>query len=334
MSEEPLRVGLLGVGAIAQIVHLPVLATLDAEVVGVCDVAHGTARSIADRFDVRRVYAEDDELMNDPDVQAVIICTPNHLHQDQAIQALSAGKHVLVERPLALDADGAAKVVAAAEKHKRTLMVALNHRYRPDILAVRPFVRNGELGDIYFARAGWYHRKMPVKRQTWRHRRATSGGGALMDLGIQALDACLWLLDYPDVERVTAHAHPGPGMEVEDAATVLVGLGDCIISTDVTWSMMALRDRQSMRLLGTAGSATVGPLGVHKEMDLGLVDVTPRLSPEVENAYTASYREQLRQFVAAAKGETTVDPPREQIQLMRLVHMAYESIDSGREVRA
>ncbi|HKJ91795.1 MAG TPA: Gfo/Idh/MocA family oxidoreductase, partial [Longimicrobiales bacterium] len=232
MSQEPLRVGLLGVGAIAQIVHLPVLATLDAEVVGVCDVASSTARSIADRFGVERVYGTDEQLIHDDAVDAVIICTPNHLHEAQAIQALAAGKHVLVERPLALDADGAARVVAAAEKHGRTLMVALNHRYRQDMLAVRPFVRNGELGDIYFARAGWYHRKMPVKRQTWRHRRATSGGGALMDLGIQALDACLWLLDYPDVERVTAHAHPGEGMEVEDAATVLVGLGNAIISID------------------------------------------------------------------------------------------------------
>ncbi|MEJ2218211.1 MAG: Gfo/Idh/MocA family oxidoreductase [Gemmatimonadota bacterium] len=334
MSDEPLKVGLLGVGAIAQIVHLPVLATLDVEVVGVCDVAHGTARSIADRFGVRRVYASDDELMNDADLQAVIICTPNYLHEQQAIQALNAGKHVLVERPLALDADGAERVVATAEKHGRTLMVALNHRYRPDMLAVRPFVRNGELGDIYFARAGWYHRKMPVKRQTWRHRKATSGGGALMDLGIQALDACLWLLDYPPVERVTAHAHPGAGMEVEDAATLLVRIAGGIISTDVTWSMMALRDRQSMRLLGTAGSATVGPLGVHKEMDLGLVDVTPHLTPEVENAYTASYREQVRHFVAAARGEASAELPREQIQLMRLVRMAYESIDTGREVRA
>lgn len=331
-----LRVGLLGVGSIAQTVHLPVLATLpDVDITAVGDVARATADAIASRFEIPRVHRSDDDLLNDPELDAVLICTPNHLHEAQAVTALQAGKHVLVERPLAFTAKGAERVVKAAAKADRALMVALNNRFRQDVLAIRPFIRTGELGHIFFVRAGWFHRKTRVKRPTWRHRRETSGGGALMDLGVQALDLCMWMMDYPEIERVSAYAHPGEAMEVEDSATVLLGLkAGGAISVDVSWSLMGPRDRHNLRVLGTAGTAGLSPLNVHKEMEHGLVDVTPQIGPERENAYMASYREALLAFVRAARGESGFEAPREQVQLMRMVELAYESITKAKDIRA
>ena len=206
------RVAILGTGAIAQVVHLPILTELEgAEVFAVCDVDHPKATAIASRFEVPRVFRTDDQVFASRDVDAVVICTPSHLHEAQAIAALEAGKHVLVERPLALDADGARRVIEVAERTGRTVMVALNNRYRPDVLALRPFVRGGEFGELFFIKAGWLNRKMRTVRPTWRHRRVTAGGGVLMDLGSQALDLCLWLLDYPEVARVSAYLHPEIG---------------------------------------------------------------------------------------------------------------------------
>jgi predicted dehydrogenase len=333
-DERELRVGVLGTGAIAQIVHLPLLIDLPgARVTGVCDIDDKKAAAIAGRLGIPNVFRRDEELFESDEVDAVVICSPNYLHERQVIAALDAGKHVLVERPLALDARGAEAAVKAAERADRTLVVAYNNRYRPDIRGVKSFVTAGELGEVFTVHGTWFNKKVRLRRPTWRHRKETAGGGAFMDLGVQVLDLCLWLLDYPVVDRVCAHMHPGEDMEVEDAASVLIGLkSGPSISVHVTWSLLAERDRHHIRLFGTNGSATTHPLQVFKEIEHGVLNATPQVAPGVENAYTASYREELRAFVAASLG-TPPPPPREQIELMRIVSALYESAEKGREVR-
>jgi predicted dehydrogenase len=330
-----LRVAVLGTGAIAQIVHLPLLNEMPGvQLQAVCDIHTSKAASIASRLGIPQVIETDEELFASDEIDAVVICSPSHRHQPQAVAALEAGKHVLVERPLALDAKGAEAAVKAAERSGRVLMVAYNNRFRPDIAGVKSFVTSGELGDIFSIHGTWFNRKVRPKRLTWRHRKAEAGGGALMDLGVQVLDLCLWLLDYPDADRVSAHLHPGEGMEVEDAASMLVRLKTgATLSVQVTWSMLAERDRHHVRLFGTAGSVSTYPLKVFKELEHGMIDVTPQIAPARENAYTASYRQELQHFVSAALRGDPPAPPREQIELMRLVTTAYESAEKGKELR-
>jgi predicted dehydrogenase len=139
-DEQAFRVGVLGVGAIAQVVHLPILSELPrVRIQAICDADRPKAAAIADRFRVPRVCDEDDEVFESEEVDGILICTPSHMHESQAIAALEAGKHVLVEKPLALDPDAAQRVIAAAERTDRTLMVAMNNRYRPDAQALKPF---------------------------------------------------------------------------------------------------------------------------------------------------------------------------------------------------
>ena len=335
MRNGELRVAVLGTGAIAQIIHLPILKDLPgARIQALCDLDHAKARALAERLEVPRVYRKDEEVFDAEDVDAVVICSPSHLHQEQVVAALEAGKHVLVERPLALDARGAEAAVKAAEKAQRTLVVAYNNRYRPDTRGLKSFAMAGELGELFSVHGTWFNRKVRPKRLTWRHRRETAGGGAFMDLGVQVLDLCLWMMDYPEVDRVAAHTHPGEGMEVEDSASTLLRLKrGGTISVQVTWSLLGERDRHHVRLFGTAGSASTEPLRVFKEVEHGVLDVTPQIAPARENAYTASYREELRQFVAACRSPEPPPPPREQVQLMRLVAAVYESAEKGKEIR-
>lgn len=335
-GRDEVRVALLGAGAIAQVVHLPVLSRLPgATLHAVCDTDRAKATAIGNRFGVARAHRSDAEVFADDDVDAVVICTPSHLHEAQAIAALEAGKHVLVERPLALDAAGAERVLAVAERTGRALMVALNNRYRADVLAIKPFAHGGELGELFYVKGGWLNRKMRTVRPTWRHRRATAGGGALMDLGTQVLDLCLWLLNYPRVQRLVAHLHPGEGMEVEDSAAVMLWVENGpVLALEVTWSLLSQRDRHYLQLLGTTGSASISPVAVYKEVEHGLLDLTPQLPPGRENLYTASYRRELSHFVDVVRGEQPIELPREQIELMRLVTLAYRSAAEGREVEA
>lgn len=328
------RVGLLGTGAIAQVVHLPILSELPGvELHGISDVNTDKARAIGGRFEVPRVFDDDDEVFACDEIDAVVICTPSHLHEAQAIAALEAGKHVLIERPLALDAPGAERVIETAERTGKVLMVALNNRYRTDMRALRPFVRGGELGEIVLLKSAWLNRKMRTVRPTWRHRLETAGGGALMDLGTQVLDLGLWMLGGPRIERVAAHVHPGTGMEVEDTASVMLWAeGGTVLSLDVSWSLLAEHDRRTLDLLGTDGSASVSPLAVYKELEHGLLDVTPHLRRDSENLYTASYRAQLSDFMDGVRRERGFELPREQVELMRLIELAYRSAKEGRSL--
>jgi predicted dehydrogenase len=332
---EKLRVGLLGVGAIAQVVHLPVLSQLEnVELVAVCDVDEPRARAIANRFSIPNVYRDDDVVFRSDDIDAIIICSPSHLHEAQAIAGLQGGKHVLVEKPLALTPDAARRVIEVAEKTDRALMIAMNNRWRPDTMALRPFATNGELGDIFLTRGAWLNRKMRIVRPTWRHRKATAGGGALMDLGVQTLDLCFWMQNFPEAASVITHLHYPEGMEVEDSAGILVRLTNgSAVSLTVSWSLVAERDRHYMRLLGSRGSGAIAPLGVYKEVETGqIIDVTPSVTLGRENLYTASYRQELTHFVNVALGVEQEPLPREQVQIMRIVQAGYRSFEEKREV--
>ncbi len=328
----PVRVAVLGAGAIAQVVHLPILSRMrGVEVAAVSDTDRATARTIADRFQVKSVALSHDEIWADASIDAVVVSTPSHLHEQHVREALRAGKHVLCEKPLALTADAVQRLLEEDGADGR-LMVAMNQRFRPDAAALKSFVTSGELGDVFYLKAGWLNRPVGRGRRTWRQRRA-SGGGAFMDLGIQMLDLSLWLMGYPRPERVAAHMHREAGAEVEDYAAAMVRLeGDRVVNLEVTWNLRAERDRQFLHLLGSTGSGSLAPLAVFKDMESGLANVTPPLPPGRENLFTASYRNELQHFVEVVRGERACASPTEHVTLMRLVQESYRSAEERREI--
>jgi predicted dehydrogenase len=330
-ARPPVRVAVLGAGSIAQVVHLPILSRMrGVQVAAVADRDAHTARTIAQRFEVPLVATSFEEVLTD-DIDAVVVCTPSNRHEDQVRAALQAGKYVLCEKPLALTAKGVESLLKEKGAEER-LMVAMNQRFRPDAVALRQFVAGGELGNVHYLRTGWLNRYRPRGR-TWRDRKATAGGGAFMDLGLQMLDVAMWILGFPEPERVTAHMYAGPESEVEDSAVVVVRLaGDRLVNLECTWNLLAQRDRQYLHLLGSNGSGSLSPLAVFKQMPAGLVEVTPQIPAARENLFTASYRNELSQFVDVVRGERTPDPPREHLVLMRLVEAAYRSATERREI--
>lgn len=334
-DSQDLRLAVIGTGAIAQVVHLPILTRMPrCQVVAVCDVDAHKASTIADRFQIPRHYTSVDALLDrERELEAVLICTPNHLHASLAEAAIRAGKHVICERPLATRADDARRVLEAAKAAGRHLLVALNHRFRPDTMALRHFVESGDLGQIFYVRTGWLNRRLRQPMSGWRRTREFGGGGVLMDLGIQAVDLALWMLHYPAPERVTAYTRAGRGGDVEDSAVVLLRTKTGVtMSIEVTWELIAARDRHTLYLLGTQGSGSISPFAVHKEAETGILDVTPPLPEGKENVYTASYREELSYFLAVLRGERSADLPADQEILMRVIEACYVSAAEGREV--
>ena len=329
-----LRIGVIGVGAIAQVAQLPMLARLKgAQLVALCDNDGPKARALAERFGVPDAFTDIDEMLEVDELDAVVISTPSHLHEPHVLSALAAGVDVLCERPLALSTRGVERILATSARTDRKVAVANNHRFRTDVQAVSAFLRGGELGKLSGVRTGAYQAKRAA--DGWRMRRAESGGGAFMEQGFAMLDLALWLADFPEPVRVTAHMERGRGAStVEDSMLALVECeqGTTIV-IDVAWNVTAQEDRWWFDVQATRGSAQLSPFKVVKALNGVPADVTPRGAAVRESAVTQSYRAELAHFLAVAREETAYEPPSDQIVVHRVAEAIYRSADEEKEIR-
>ena len=334
----PTRIAVVGAGAIAQLAHLPVLSKMrGAQLVALCDNDGPKARALADRLSIPDVFTDIDELLELEELDAVVIATPNHLHEPHVLSALAAKVHVLCERPLAFTARGVERIIAAAARADRKVAVANNHRFRSDVQALDRFLHGGELGRIVGVRAGAYSPKLAggAIGSGWRARRPEAGGGAFMDLGFPLLDLALWLADYPDPVRVSAHMDRGSGKNaVEDAMLVhLECAGGITFAFDITRAYVGDEERWWFELLSTRGSARLAPLRVVKELNGRPTDVSPGGATGRDSAFIQSYRAELAHFIAVVNGEAKYEPPTDQVTLHRVLEAIYKSADEGKEVR-
>ena len=330
---QPLRLAVAGCGAIAQLAHLPVLAKMrGVHLVALCDNDGARARALADRFEVPDVFTDVEELLEADAVDGLIVATPNHLHEPHVLSALRAGVDVLCERPLALTTRGVERVLAAAQKSGRRVLVGNNHRFRSDVQGLARFVSTGELGRVVGVRAGAYAPRPP---QGWRQRRAEAGGGAFLEQGFNLLDLALWLSNFAEPVRVSAHMTRGRGANAVEE-TMLVGLeleGDLSVGLDVSWAYVGERERSWFEVLCSRGSARLAPLRVVKELNGRPVDVSPSGASARDSAFLQSYRAELAHFVAVLRGETPYEPPTDQVVVARVLEAIYKAADEHKEIR-
>ena len=184
----------------AQLVHGLKLA-------GVQDARLETARDVGARYASPWFGQRFEDLLAVPGVDAVVICTPNALHVPQAIQALRAGKHVLVQKPLALSFADACRVVDAGRDARRLVFVDYSYRFLASVEAVHAALER--IGRVRTVTAEFHNIYGPGAEKTWFFDRQLSGGGALLDLGVHLLDLALWLLQPAEVSLELADARPG-----------------------------------------------------------------------------------------------------------------------------
>jgi len=324
----PVRIAVVGAGAIAQLAHLPVLAKLrGAELVALCD------NDRADRFGIPDVFSDIDDLLDYDELDAAVVATPNHLHEPHTLQLLASKTDVLCERPLSLSSKGIERILAASARAGRKVFVANNHRFRSDVQTLTRFLAGGELGKLHAIRAGSYHPRGTV--EGWRLRRQEAGGGALFELGIPQIDLAMWLADFPVPQRVWAHVdRPRGANAVEDSAFLAI---ECVngasFTFDLSWSYVGEEDRWWFETLSSRGSARLAPLRVVKELNGKPVDVSPTGAAARESAFIQSYRAELTHFVSVVRGEVEYEPPTDQVIVHRILEAAYKSAEEGKEVR-
>ena len=203
----PLRVGVVGLGWAGQ-QHLAAYhAHPDTEIVALAGLEDGPRAKLARKYGIEHAVAEWKDLLKVEGLDAVSVCVPTFLHAPIAVAALKRGAHVLSEKPMALNAPEAARMVRAARKADRVLDVAFNHRQRGDIQKLKALIEEGRLGRAYYAKAWWLRRTGIPTMGSWFTRRELAGGGPLVDIGVHVLDWSLFLLGDPKVVAVSASTY-------------------------------------------------------------------------------------------------------------------------------
>ena len=338
-------IGIIGTGGIAQ-AHARAYRDIGTEVhlVAVADIDRAKAHAAAAEWGVDQVFDDYHDLLALPAIDAISVCTPTSVHSAPAIAALDAGKHVLVEKPMAATTTEARQMVAAAERNDRLLMVEMKWRFMPELQAARTAIAAGELGRIYYAEAiGWQHRGIPGGSFI---RRDLSGGGALMDNGVYTLDAALYLMGHPrpltasgasaNIFGQSPDGHWDPNaFTVEDFGTAFVRLeGGISLFFAHAWAIN-FAEQWQVRIAGDRGAAELRPFDSDVRLRLShggygdLQDITPSSLPEgsTEVGYAVS-----RFIRAIQNGESSPVPGETFLYTNAIFDALYESGRLGKEV--
>jgi predicted dehydrogenase len=243
---------LVGAGDIARKRVAPALAKVKGSTLaGVCDPRQAAAQALAAEYGGVPVFADLETALRESPAAAVYLATPIHLHAPQAVQALQAGRHVLVEKPLGLDSRECAAVVTAAARTDRTAGCAYFRRLTPRYRHAQAMLARGEFGRLVLARLvyhSWFD-PAPDDPKYWRVVRARSGGGPLSDMGSHMFDVLIGLLGRP-ASVYARCANLVHAWDVEDTASLLMTMPDgAQVTASLSWCAKAWR--HEFEIVGT-----------------------------------------------------------------------------------
>ena len=332
-KHKKLRLGVIGLGWVSQIFHLPILKRLDdVEIVAVCDKDKSRSKMIADRFGITRNYTDYQQMLQNEELDAVDICSSTDTHQEIAIASIQSGKDVFVEKPIARHYEEAVKIIEVAKQYKKKVMVGMNNRFRPDSMILKNFIEKGEIGKIFYVKSGWL--KKLSSDNKWITQKEKAGGGVFIDLGIVMLDLMLWLLNFPPVYRVNSKMYMHKTKSVEDSCIAFIEIKYGVTMViETSWSFHSANDFFYCELYGSEGSAMINPLRINKQLHGNIVNVTPVKIDTQLNLFKKSYENELKHFIGAARGlHPVVSTGEEAVQRMKVVEAIYQSAEKGREI--
>ncbi len=242
---KKIKVGVIGLGMGGY--HLLEYARCKGvDIVAIGDVRKDLLQEFQGKYDVPLTFTDYRKMLQMEELEAVSIATPNKFHAPMSIYALQHGKHVLCEKPMALSAREAEKMLQEAKKNKRKLMIHFNFRFSPQARFIKNYVDSGRLGEIYYAKTGWLRQRGAPMKRSFTDKKI-SGGGPVIDLGVHRLDFVLWLMGYPRAVSVFGATHDkiaGPQargnkmhFDVEDLGIAIVRLeNEALIFMEASWA--------------------------------------------------------------------------------------------------
>lgn len=345
-------IAMIGSGGIAQSVHLPAYQKLQSEgkarIVAVCDANEETAKAAAAKFEVPHLFTDYHQMLAMDEVDAVDVCTPNFLHYQPVIDGFAAGKHVICEKPIALNAKQGAEMVAAGRKAGKNFMVALNNRFASAPQAVKRFIDDGKMGEVYYARAQALRRRGVPSWGVFTDKEK-QGGGPLIDIGVHILDLTLWLMGHPEPVSAMGQTYQKFGRRkgvynpwgpwdpekftVEDFASGYVRFANGATLTLESSFIANGDDAMRTTLYGTEGGVALDPgsgsnTKIFREESGSLTDSTFQSLPNV-----GSHEQEIRAFVQSIlDGGPSPIPGEQGLMVTRILDAIYESSETGQPV--
>lgn len=325
-----LKIGLAGHGAIARHCLVPAMhACRYAELAGVCGRDAERCRRFAGEAGIPAWYADYEEMLADGEIDGVLLATPNYLHYPQVIAAAEAGKHVLCEKPMALNMKEALQMVDACESAGVVFMVGHHLRYKSCNIRAAEMVKNGDLGRVSTALAKWSF-NIPGGRleDAWRNKPELSGGGQLMNVNAHCLDLLAYL--FGKAVKVSAFLQRENDAEVEEGSTVIAEFTGGITAI-ARGSYREHGVSNSLEIAGSAssllveGACSAGRHGTLRLMPSG--DVEKAEFDESPYAVEVDHfaRAVSENFEPASSGRRTLDT-------MELIMAAYLSAETGEHI--
>ena len=329
-----MKIAFAGTGYINK-VHAQAAQNLELELVAVVNHKAGSMVEFGKRFNITRQYENVEAMLKDGNVEALVIGTPNYLHGPQTITALHAGVHVMVEKPMSMNAQEAEQMCEAAQKSGALLMVAHCWRFDPDVLWLKE--QSKKLGRIVRTKGYGVHTHWGPGG--WFTQKQLAGGGAMADMGIHALDTARFLLGDP--KPISVYAKLGTyygNFDVDDTGLIIVNWDNGATSYIESgwWQPHADGPEAATQLYGIQGFGQLFPtkleLPNRKEERLDVIDSGLEF-PRKDHCPQSLYDDQLKYFVECIeKHQTPVPGGLEGLMNMKVVDAAYESSRTGKVV--
>ena len=338
-----IRVGMIGTGTISRSHARDLAECSNVELTACCDVVEDAVDRFADEFSVAGKFSKYEDLA-EQELDAVVVATPPFAHQDPVLAALRAGKHVLCEKPFAMNASEAEHMAEASRETGFQLAVCSSRfRFQQRSVLAHNTLSTGVLGDIYRARLVQLRRRgRPgfdmLKDSAWFLDHARSGGGVIADMGQYFLDQMMWYLGWPKVISVTANVthnriEPVVPKEIKDDVEVHFDAdirleGGTTLSMEVTW-LTHMEEANGIWLYGTKGGLKLGS-GVTLYHDMNGKPV----NTEIPHGRRAAESNVTRDFVEALReGRTPVTTADQGVVISKIVDAIYESSKRKGEVK-
>ena len=364
---KKIKVGVIGAGGIAQFGHIPSYQAMPGvEVTAVSDPNRKKLSDVQEKFSIGKAFTDYEELLTNEDLDAVSICTPNYLHAPIALAALRCGRHVLCEKPFAVNASEVEEVIKEAGKSGKLLLENLSLRYDLTHRIIQKFVQEGKLGHVYYAKCSYLRRKGHPGIGGWFTSKKESGGGCLIDIGIHVLDLALCSLGQPKPVSVTASTYDylipratdggwppdstrisdnfEKKVDIEDLATAFIRFDNgSTLLLEAGWAGYS-EVGVKVSLFGTeAGVELVKSVGgidehrplkftIYEEHDGRIYEVNP-VTPDTYSYWEDTFPFFIQHFIACIRGEEKPGITGDEILLrQKIIDAIYLSAETGTTV--
>lgn len=339
------RVGVIGTGGIATRQARRLAELDDVEIVAGCDISEEALQKFAEKYEVPHTYTDYNEMVQLQEMDAVSVCTPNHLHKDPTIAALRAGKHTMVEKPMAMNAQEAQEMVDAGDASAADLTMGFQFRLSPQAQTLKRFIDEGQLGNILYARCQILRRRgIP----SWGvfGQKELQGGGPLIDLGVHFIECAHFLMGEPKPVAASAQIFTYLGNKppqtpcpwgpwdwetynVEDLAVGLVRFENgAVMSVEASFAAHIEKDARNVQLMGEKGGCLLHPPTIFKDEAGTMVNTSPAYCGEWQ-----AMDRKIDEWIARVRGEIeTQCPAIAGLQVQQILDALYASAEAGKEV--